>query len=44
MLFVGLFELLPDSIGELKLPLAAATAVVSFGIMCLVQWEIHGVI
>ena len=44
MCFVGVNELLPDAIRDLDGPLAAAVTALAFGIMGLVQWELHGVI
>lgn len=44
MAYVACFELIPDATKEAGAALAAATAVGSFGIMTLVQWEIYDVI
>ena len=44
MLFVAFFELWPDAARDLSLPLAAALASCAFGIMGMLQWEMHGVI
>ena len=44
MLYVAIFELLPDAAKNLEFPLAFSTVTVAFGVMGLVQWELNGVI
>lgn len=41
MLCVALFELFPDALKDLALPLSAAVTISAFGIMGLFQWLIH---
>jgi ZIP family zinc transporter len=41
MLFVAVFELFPDALKDLSLPLSAAVTTFAFGLMGLFQWSIH---
>ena len=44
MLFVAIFELIPDAVKDLDPALTACCTTCAFGIMGMVQWELYGVI